>query len=96
MSTHQAGAIRMCLRQKHQNITLQLKAMESLGLAVNENPDEFIKSHNEAEVDDLLGGLQAEEIHFEECSRVEFKNRKKTKIIRVSKKKGRLHRLRQE
>ena len=76
----------LCLCQKHQNITLKLKAMKSLGLAVNENPDEFIKSHNEAEIDDLLDGLQAEQVQFEEWSRVKVDNRQKTKIIRVSKK----------
>ncbi|XP_054775254.2 uncharacterized protein LOC129283486 [Lytechinus pictus] len=74
----------LCLCQKHQNVALKLKALQSLGGTVNDNPDEFIKEHNEAQVDILLNNLQSEQIQFDEWSRVEVDGRKKIKIIRIS------------
>lgn len=60
----------LCLCQKHQNVALKLKALQTLGATVNDNPDEFIKVHDDTQVEVLLNELQTEQIQYDEWSRV--------------------------
>ena len=74
-----------CLCQKHQNMSLKLKALRKLGIPIStDSPDEFFRNNTDDQIDELLMGLQDDQIQFDEWARVEVDGTKKTKIVQVS------------
>ena len=64
------GARQTCLCQKHQNVSLKLRSLKRMGIVNTTNPDEFVRSTTDEEIDKTLQRLDAPNVKYETWKRV--------------------------
>ena len=71
-----------CLCTKHQNFSLKLQSLKTVGVTSETSPDKFVESTEPEKVTEILSEITVENVHYKEWKRVKCNDGKqRTKLL---------------